>query len=100
LFWRTITHSSVSRLESCATPSSRSGVARTSHPTGTNGSTWPSPCTGTCTFPGPPGTTASGSRRCRSAARASGGGNHRGVDGATNFGPPGMDVGRIVGMTG
>ena len=65
--WSTTFRSPANPPGSCATPSSPSGAAPSRRPTGTCG-TAPGPwSTATCTSRGPPGRTACGSRRCRSA---------------------------------
>ena len=79
----------------CATRSSRSGAVPTGPPTGTGATEPRVPSTGTCTSPGPPGTTASASRRYRSATRASGT-----VGTPARDAPPGARVRRWVAPTG
>ena len=70
----------------CSTRSSRCGAAPPPRRSGTPATTRCARCTGTCTFRGPRGTTACGSRRCRWATRESGGAASR-IDGCARSCP-------------
>ena len=72
--WSTTSRWCANRVTRCSIPSSRCGAAPPRPTTGTPATTRCARSTATCTSRAPPGTTACGSRRCRSVIRESGGG--------------------------